>query len=80
MKFETAEEFAIVILRTFKELDRALSKIAADTSEEEFAHYQRAVAHAIGNMDYQILAQIYRDHPELEKRDPGLNPPEMESN
>jgi hypothetical protein len=80
MKFETAEEVAIVLLRTFKELDQLATTIRAGTSEEEFADYGRAVAHAIGNLDYQILAKIYREHPELEKRDTGLHPPEMNAN
>ncbi len=78
MKFETAEKVATVTLRTFEALDQMLSEIKEGTSEEEFAHYRRVIAHTIGNMDYEILAKIYREYPELEKRDPGLNPPEEE--
>ncbi len=77
MKFETAEEVAAITLQTFEALNEMLWKIKEGASEEEFVHYRRAVAHAIGNLDYEVLAKIYREYPELEKRDVGLHPPEV---
>lgn len=64
------------ILETFELMNSSLSTIKRSCDEEEFLNYRRVIANVIASLDLDLLAQVYKKFPELEKSDHGLFPPE----
>jgi hypothetical protein len=80
MHLSTAKTITADVLSCFELLNKIVWELRESASEEEFNRFRGIIATVIASLDLDILAKIYREHPELEKLDPGLHPKPEDGN
>jgi len=72
MKYSEAKEIASDVLNVCEALNTIVIKCKSACSEEQYVLFRLAVATVVANLDLDILAKLYKEYPELELADEGL--------
>lgn len=69
MNRTTAELVKEVVLECARHLDTSVATVQAEWNSPQAELYRRLVGQVMGRLYTEVLAQVYRSHPELEPQD-----------